>query len=78
MLTALALIAACEIIRMALSTIQILLLVNDASSRDDAYKAFIKSLDKNDKEIIREFLQEADEYFKKEEEGEQKCQELSE
>ncbi len=69
MLTAVALIAACEIIRMALSTIQLLLLVNDASSRDDAYKAFIKSLDKSDKEVIREFLQEADEYFKKEEEG---------
>ena len=46
MLTALALIAACEIIRMALSTIQILLLVNDAF--------------KNDKEVIGKFLQEAE------------------
>ena len=64
MLIAISVIAICSVIRIVQNGIQLYMLIRDTSARDNAYREFVKSLKKTDKQIVREFLREAEEYLK--------------
>ena len=67
MTTALIVIAICSVIRIIQNGIQLFMLLRDTSARDDAYTAFIESLKKDDRQIVEEFLEKAEEYLKENE-----------
>lgn len=58
MITAIWIIAVCEIIRAIQNMVQILAIRRDASARDNAYAEFVKSLKKTDKEFVKRMLEE--------------------
>ena len=64
---ALIIIAICSVIRIIQNGIQLFMLLRDTSARDDAYTAFIESLKKDDRQIVEEFLEKAEEYLKENE-----------
>ena len=67
MVTAISVIAICSVIRIIQNGIQLFMLLRDTSARDDAYTAFIESLKKDDKQIVKEFLEKAEEHLKENE-----------
>lgn len=60
MITAIWIIAICEIIRAIQNMVQIAAIRHDARGRDNAYDEFVKSLKQSDKEFVRELLKEFD------------------
>ena len=60
MATALWIIAIVETIRMIEQTMQLRLIARDTGARDNAYAEFVKSLKKDDKEFVRDLLEEFD------------------
>ena len=58
MLTALMIIAACEIIRVLQYSIQLWMMVRDTDARDNAYAAFVDSLKGSDREMVKNLLEE--------------------
>lgn len=60
MKAALWIIAIVETIRMIEQTIQLRLIAKDTGARDTAYAEFVKSLKKDDKEFVRDLLEEFD------------------
>ena len=58
MTVALWIIAICEIVRALQNMIQIMATRHDLSQRDNAYAEFIKSLKKDDKQFVKEMLEE--------------------
>ncbi|MBQ3394234.1 MAG: hypothetical protein IJG64_03675 [Oscillospiraceae bacterium] len=64
MTTAITVIAICSCIRIIQNGIQLFMLIRDSGARDNAYREFVKSLKKTDKQVVREFLREAEEYLK--------------
>ena len=69
MVTALTIIAICSVIRIIQNGIQLFMLIRDAGARDNAYREFVKSLKKTDRQVVREFLREAEDYLKTQEGG---------
>ena len=69
MLIAISVIAICSVIRIIQNGIQLYMLIRDTSARDNAYREFVKSLKKTDKQVVREFLREAEEYLRAQEGG---------
>ena len=60
MKVALWIIAIVETIRMIEQTMQLRLIAKDTGARDNAYAEFVKSLKKDDKEFVRDLLEEFD------------------
>ena len=58
MLTAIWIIAICEVIRAIQNMIQIHTIRHDTSTRDNAYAEFVKSLKKTDREFVERMLKE--------------------
>ena len=58
MLTAIWIIAICEVIRAIQNMIQIHTIRHDTSARDNAYAEFVKSLKKTDREFVERMLKE--------------------
>jgi len=58
LIVALWIIAICEVIRALQNMIQIMAIRHDVSKRDNAYAEFIKSLKKDDKQFVKEMLEE--------------------
>ena len=67
MVIAVSVIAICSVIRIIQNGIQLHMLMHDTGARDDAYAAFIESLKKDDRQIVEEFLEKAEEYLKENE-----------
>ena len=63
-MVAVSVIAICSVIRIIQNGIQLHQLIRDTGARDNAYREFVKSLKKTDKQVVREFLREAEEYLK--------------
>ena len=60
MVIALCVIAVCEVIRTVQNMMQIRMIHHDTGARDNAYAEFIKSLKADDKEFVRNMLEEFD------------------
>ena len=58
MTVALWIIAICEVIRALQNMVQIMATRHDLSQRDNAYAEFIKSLKQDDKQFVRNMLEE--------------------
>lgn len=58
MIIALWIIAICEVIRALQNMIQLMAIRHDVSKRDNAYAEFIKNLKKDDKQFVKEMLEE--------------------
>ena len=69
MVTALTIIAICSVVRIIQNGIQLFMLIRDTGARDNAYREFVRSLKKTDKQVVREFLREAEDYLKAQERG---------
>ena len=67
MVIAVSVIAACSIIRIIQNGIQLHMLIRDTDARNKTYREVIKSAERTEKQIIREFLEEAEEHMKKNE-----------
>lgn len=51
-------IAVCEVLRMLQNALQIRMYRRDAGARDNAYAEFVKSLKRDDREMVKELLME--------------------
>lgn len=51
-------IALCEVVRLAQNAIQLRMLRNDKSARENAYSEFVQSLKQSDREFVRTLLEE--------------------
>lgn len=51
-------IAVCEVLRMLQNALQIRMYRRDAGTRDNAYAEFVKSLKRDDREMVKELLME--------------------
>lgn len=58
MTVALWIIAACEIIRTIQIALQLFMIRQESSQRDNAYAEFIKSLKQDDRQFVRRMLEE--------------------
>ena len=58
MVVAVWIIAVCEVIRAVQNMMQILMVKRDASARDNCYSEFIKSLKQDDREFVKQMLDE--------------------
>lgn len=58
MIVAIWIIAITEVIRVIEQSLQLMLIIKDTQSRDNAYAEFIKSLKNSDKEFARHMLEE--------------------
>lgn len=58
MIVALWIIAVCEIIRAIQNMMQIAMMKHDTGARDNAYAEFVKSLNKTDREFVKDLLEE--------------------
>ncbi len=56
--TALWIIAICEVVRAVQNGLQLYMVHRDTGARDDAYKAFVYSLNDSDEEMVRKLLEE--------------------
>lgn len=62
MVTALWIIAVCEVIRAVQNMMQLAMIRKDSGARDNAYEEFVKSLKQTDKEFVKRMLEEFEEY----------------
>ena len=53
-------IAVCEVIRLVQNSIQLLYLRKDDGNRENAYKEFVKSLNRTDSEFVQSMLKEVE------------------
>ena len=53
-------IAVCEVARMVQNAIQLLYLRKDDGNRENAYKEFVKSLNRTDSEFVQSMLKEVE------------------
>ena len=60
MIYAIWIIAICEVIRAIQNMMQLAMLKHDTGARDNAYAEFVKSLNKNDRQFVKEMLEEFD------------------
>lgn len=67
MVIAVSVIAICSVIRIIQNGIQLHQLIRDTDARNKTYREVIKSVGRTEKQIIREFLEEAEEHMKKNE-----------
>lgn len=51
-------IAVCEVLRMLQNAMQLYLVRRDSGARDNAYAEFVKSLKRDDREMVKELLNE--------------------
>lgn len=58
MIYAIWIIAVCEIIRAIQNMMQIAMVKHDTGARDNAYAEFVKSLNKTDREFVKDLLEE--------------------
>ena len=58
MITALWIIAVCEVIRAIQNMVQIMTIRHETGARDNAYEEFVKSLKQTNKEFVRRMLEE--------------------
>ena len=58
MIVALWIIAVCEVIRAIQNMMQIVMVKHDTGARDNAYAEFVKSLNKTDREFVKDLLEE--------------------
>lgn len=58
MIYAIWIIAVCEVIRAIQNMRQIAMMKHDTGARDNAYKEFVKSLNRTDREIVKAMLKE--------------------
>ena len=58
MIVALWIIAVCEVIRAIQNMMQLAMLKHDTGARDNAYAEFVKSLNKTDREFVKDLLEE--------------------
>lgn len=58
MIYAIWIIAICEVIRAIQNTMQIAMVKHDTGARDNAYAEFVKSLNKTDREFVKDLLEE--------------------
>ena len=58
MIVAIWIIAICEIIRVLQNGLQLYMVHRDTGARDNAYQAFVDSLNVTDKEMVRKLLEE--------------------
>lgn len=58
MIYAIWIIAVCEVIRAIQNMIQIMTIRHDTGARDNAYAEFVKSLNKTDREFVKDLLEE--------------------
>ena len=58
MTVALWIIAICEAIRMVQNAMQLMMVRQDSSARDNAYAEFVKSLKVTDREFVKRMLEE--------------------
>lgn len=65
MVIAVSVIAICSVIRIIQNGIQLHMLIRDTDARNKTYREVIKSAGRTEKQIIREFLEEAEEHMKK-------------
>lgn len=65
MIAALWIIAVCEVIRAIQNMIQIMTIRKDTGARDNAYAEFVKSLNKTDREFVKDLLEEFESEVKK-------------
>ena len=56
----------CEIVRALQNMVQLKMLKNDTTNRDNAYAEFVKSLKATDKEFVEELLRKFEEEYNKE------------
>ena len=56
--TALWIIAICEVVRAVQNGLQLNMARQDSGARDNAYKAFVDSLNVTDREMVRKLLEE--------------------
>lgn len=62
MIIAIWIIAICEVIRIVQNAFQLLMVRHDTGARDNAYAEFVKSLKTDDRELVKQLL---DEYEKR-------------
>lgn len=60
MIYAIWIIAICEVIRAIQNMMQLAMLKHDTGARDNAYAEFVKSLNKSDRQFVKEMLEEFD------------------
>ena len=58
MIYAIWIIAICEVIRVIQNMMQLAILKHDTGARDNAYAEFVKSLNKTDREFVKDLLEE--------------------
>lgn len=58
MIYAIWIIAICEVIRAIQNMMQIVMVKHDTGARDNAYAEFVKSLNKTDREFVKDLLEE--------------------
>jgi hypothetical protein len=58
MIYAIWIIAICEVIRAIQNMMQLAMLKHDTGARDNAYAEFVKSLNKTDREFVKDLLEE--------------------
>lgn len=58
MIIAIWIIAICEVIRTIQNMMQLTMLKRDTGARDNAYAEFVKSLNKTDREFVKDLLEE--------------------
>lgn len=58
MIIAIWIIAICEIVRALQNGLQLYMVHKDTGERDNAYKAFVDSLNDSDEEMVRKLLEE--------------------
>lgn len=63
MTTALWIIAICEVIRIAQNALQLRMVHHDTGARDNAYAEFVKSLKTDDRELVKQLLDEYDKRY---------------
>lgn len=66
-------IAICEVVRMVQNAIQLLYLRKEDGNRENAYKEFVKSLNRTDSEFVQSMLKEIEKRLDETNEPEQEC-----
>lgn len=60
-------IAICEVLRMVQNALQLRMIRHDTNARDNAYAEFVKSLKADDREMVKQLLEEYEKQYGREE-----------
>lgn len=69
MTIALWIIAVCEVVRAVQNMMQIRMIRHDTGARDNAYAEFVRSLKRDDREMVKELLKEFEKQQEEKEHG---------